>query len=176
MEIAMSVDAQKVPQGGQQRGRYIPWLFVAGFAVVIAANVTMMTFAIDSFSGLETRDSFKRGVGYNDVLAAQDRQNQLGWQPDLRFAADADAGDGVRGRLELFLADADGQPLSGAAVEARFVRPTHSGVDFDLPLHGVADGRYGADVTVPLKGVWDVRLAISHDGQPFYAAERLFVK
>lgn len=172
----MNAEAPRIPGTEEQRGRYIPWLFVAGFAVVIAANVTMMTFAIDSFSGLETRDSFRRGVGYNDVLAVQDRQNALGWQVDLEFVSAGEAGDGARGRLLLSLADAEGQPLSGATVEARFVRPTHAGVDFDLPLPGIADGRYGAEVAVPLKGVWDVRLTISRDGQPYYSAERLFVK
>jgi hypothetical protein len=36
------------------RSRYIPWLFVAGFAVVIAVNATMIWFAVGSFSGLYT--------------------------------------------------------------------------------------------------------------------------
>ena len=36
------------------RSRYIPWLFVAGFALVIAVNGTMIWFAVGLFSGLYT--------------------------------------------------------------------------------------------------------------------------
>ena len=51
------------------RSRYIPWLFVAGFAVVVTVNATMITFAVGSFSGLYTAKPRERGLHYNDVVA-----------------------------------------------------------------------------------------------------------
>ena len=53
------------------RSRYIPWLFVAGFAVVIAVNATMIWFAVGSFSGLYTPVPRDRGLHYNAIIAEQ---------------------------------------------------------------------------------------------------------
>ena len=46
------------------RSRYIPWLFVGGFALVVAVNATMIWFAVGSFSGLYTQKPRDRGLHY----------------------------------------------------------------------------------------------------------------
>src|SRR5690606_20688559 len=52
------------------RGRYIPWLFAAGFAIVFAVNATMVGVAVGSFSGLYTPKPRDRGLHFNEVIAA----------------------------------------------------------------------------------------------------------
>ena len=54
--------------------RWIPWSFVALFGVIVIANGTMMFFAFDSWTGLSTDDSYKRGLVYNESLAERDAQ------------------------------------------------------------------------------------------------------
>ena len=49
------------------RGRHIPWLFVAGFAIVIAVNTVMIWFAVGSFSGLYASKPRESGLHYNAV-------------------------------------------------------------------------------------------------------------
>ena len=62
------------------RDRHIPWLFVLGFAIVFAVNGTMIWFAVGSFSGLYTPKPRDRGLHYNDVVAAQQARDTLGWR------------------------------------------------------------------------------------------------
>lgn len=170
-----------------RRGRVIPWLFVAAFLVVIAANTVMMVLAISSFSGIATEDSFRRGIGYNMVLETEARQQARGWRVDLRFTPAGDrAGDGAgtmvgpgaqaggrHGMVALAVTDRDGAALTGATVAARFLRPTRAGTDFDARLAEVGAGRYQVAVDLPLRGVWDVRLTITRGEATHHANRRL---
>ncbi|HZX85474.1 MAG TPA: FixH family protein, partial [Reyranella sp.] len=87
------------------RSRYIPWLFVGGFAVVVAVNATMIWFAVGSFSGLYTQKPRDRGLHYNQVLAQQQQRDALGWRVETAWRADS-------GRLEVAVFDSDGRPLA----------------------------------------------------------------
>ena len=50
------------------RSHHIPWLFVAGFGVVIAVNAVMIAFAIGSFSGLYSNHARERGLNFEILL------------------------------------------------------------------------------------------------------------
>ena len=91
------------------RARYIPWLFVAGFAIVFAVNATMIWFAVGSFSGLYADHARETGLHYNTVLAEQRARDALGWKVAARWRADVS-------RIELAVTGKDGQPLNGARV------------------------------------------------------------
>ena len=153
--------------------RWIPWTFVAFFAVVFAANGTMVAIGFATWTGVTTDDAYRKGLAYNRVLAAARDQEALGWRADLGFEADGP----TRGRVGLALADRDGRPLPGALVRARFVRPSHQGHDFELPLPAAGEaGRYGAKVELPLPGVWEVRVSAARDGWIYRLTERIFAR
>ncbi|MEX2643419.1 MAG: FixH family protein [Acetobacterales bacterium] len=136
------------------RSGWIPWVFVGGFAVVIAANATLTYFALSSWTGLETREAYIRGNHYNAVLEADARQQALGWKVEAGLARLPDGSEG----LNVELRDAAGRPFGGAAVTARLVRPTHEGYDLDLAVPERAVGSYAVPVRLPLPGIWDVRI------------------
>lgn len=56
--------------------------------------------------------------------------------------------------------DKDGNPVSGAAVEAQFLRPGDSRLDQQLILSEHVAGSYGNSVTLPAPGVWNVVLTV----------------
>ena len=87
------------------RSRYIPWLFVAGFAVVIAVNATMICFAVGSFSGLYTPAPRARGLHYNAIMAEQKARDALGWRVEAAWHPED-------GRLEVAVFDAPASPPS----------------------------------------------------------------
>ena len=59
-------------------------IYIVGFfVVIITANLTMAYFAIDTFSGLETDDAYRKGRDYNQTLDAAKRQEALGWQEEI---------------------------------------------------------------------------------------------
>lgn len=157
------------------RGWWYPWIFVAGMGVVVAVNAVLIWVAIGTFSGLETRDHYRKGLAYNQNLAAAREQDRLGWQMDLAFQREPDPDGGHRGRLDVRFADAGGAPLPRLEVEAQLVRPTHAGHDQTLALSGLGDGRYQGTIAVPLPGQWEVRILARDRDRHFQATRRLFV-
>ena len=86
------------------RGRHIPWFFVAGFAIVFAVNATMITIAVGSFSGLYTPKPRDRGLHYNEIIAAQQARDALGWRVEPMWRPDS-------GTLEIAVFDRAGQAV-----------------------------------------------------------------
>ncbi|QLH39782.1 MAG: FixH family protein [Defluviicoccus sp.] len=72
--------AQRRPQGW-----WYPWTFVVGMLVVVAVNVVLITYAIGTFPGLDTEDAYRKGITYNQTLAAAHEQEARGWQADIQF-------------------------------------------------------------------------------------------
>jgi nitrogen fixation protein FixH len=142
--------------GGERRSRWIPWAFVGFFIALAAIQGVMIWLAIESFSGLTAEDAYQRGITYNQTLAAKEAELALGWQASVTWQADR-SGPG-KGRLELRLLDRLGQPLQGAEVKARLRRPVGPETATHVALVASGPGVYGADLTLPLRGQWDVDL------------------
>ena len=149
--------------------RWIPGLFVLGFAVMLAANGTMAWVAVGSFGGLATADYYDRGRTYNRTLEMARDMAAMGWSAEL---ATAPAGDG-RFTVEVRLSTRDSAPLSGAEVVARFVRPSDDDDDFEVVLAPRGDGLWQAEVAPPVTGLWQVRLFASRDGDLFATEKRV---
>lgn len=155
-----------------RRSRWIPWVFFGGFGVVLAANVIMVTFAINSFTGLTTSEPYTKGLRYNEQLRQAEAQQRLGWHIASAFRKSGP----LHGEIELKLTDRAGAPLAGATVEARFERPVERGHDFPVILQSAGNGRYVASAAFPLRGAWDVRYRIARDGAVLEARERLEIE
>ena len=151
------------------RSRYIPWLFVAGFAIVVAVNATMMTFAIGSFSGLYTPKPRERGLHYNDVVAEHKARDALGWRIGSTWTP-------ASNRLEIAVSDATGRPLAGARVSAELVRPVEKRAPVPLALGAEDGGKFAGFVDLPVRGNWDLDVVIEYDGHRFAQPRRLFLK
>jgi nitrogen fixation protein FixH len=149
---------------------WLPWFFVLFFAVVLAVNGVMVYFAAASWTGVETRQPYIRGLDYNRTLDAVERQKALGWTADLALRPDAEGA-----RLDLSLVDARRLAIAGARVTARFVRPTHEGHDFEIALEDLGRGRYAGVARAPLPGQWDVRVFVAHPSGEFRLTRRVAV-
>jgi len=151
------------------RGRYIPWLFVAGFAIVFAVNGTMIGLAVGSFSGLYTPKPRERGLHYNEILAAQQTRDALGWRVESTWRPDSD-------RLEIAVFDRAGQPLAGAQVAVALVRPAEKGAVVGVAMTAVDIGRHAGHVILPARGNWDLDVSIEQGGQRFAQTRRMFLR
>jgi nitrogen fixation protein FixH len=132
----------------------------------------MIWFAIESFSGLTAEDAYQRGITYNQTIAVKEAEQALGWQASLTWQADRSAAG--KGRLELQLEDRLGQPLQGAEVKARLRRPVgpENAMLVALPANG--PGLYGADLSLPLRGQWDVDLDMTTASGNDHMTDRIF--
>jgi len=151
------------------RGRYIPWLFVAGFAIVFAVNGTMIGATVGSFSGLYTPKPRDRGLHYNEVIAAQQARDALGWRVEPTWQPGTDS-------IEIAVFDRAGQPLAGAQVAVALVRPAEKGAVVDVEMAAVDIGRHAGHVTLPARGNWDVDISVAQGGQRFAQTRRMFLR
>jgi nitrogen fixation protein FixH len=151
------------------RGRYIPWLFVLGFALVVAVNGTMIWFAVGSFSGLYTPKPRDRGLRYNDVLTAQQSRDVLGWRIDSKWQPESH-------QLDLALFDRDGRPLAGARATVDLVRPAEKRPPLSIDMAVVGPGQFAGTADLPARGNWDIDIVIERDGQRFAQTRRMFLQ
>jgi nitrogen fixation protein FixH len=111
-------------------------------------------------------------LDYNATVAAARNAEALGWRGEVVFTSVGDRA----GRLVVHLRDGAGRGIGGLAVAAELVRPTHEGHDRVLTLAGLGDGRYGADLEVPLAGQWLVRVRAKGSGNVVRLNERIMVR
>lgn len=140
---------------------WIPWSFVAFFAVIVAVNGALVFFALDSWTGLETTDAYGKGIHYNRVLDAEAAQRALGWHAALAVNPRPSGETVVTVRLR----DRSGGALDGARVGIRFVRPTKAGYDVSVALRPRGKGLYGARVKLPLAGQWILQIRAERTGR-----------
>jgi nitrogen fixation protein FixH len=133
--------------------KYIPWLFVAFFAVQAGLFMWFARIAHESYPGVVSEQPYDKGIKYNDVIADADRQAALGWALSLALEP---AGGGKR-VVTLSAADRDGRPLSGLSALLWVTRPVSAGLDQHLPMRETAPGRYQAAVGFPAPGLWALR-------------------
>jgi nitrogen fixation protein FixH len=153
----------------RRRGDYVPWLFAAGFAVVVLVNAVMIWLAVSSFSGLYSANARQHGLRYNDVIAEQVARDALGWTVAVTWMASA-------GRLQVDVRDAAGLPLTGARVSASLVRPVERRRPISVPMPPRDGGRYEAEVQLPVRGNWDVDVVVEHDGHRWASTRRMILQ
>lgn len=135
-------------------GRMVLAITVTAFGIIIAVNVVMAWFAVETFPGLEVRNSYVASQGFNQRLADQRR---LGWQTDAEMRG---------GTLTVWITGADGAPAQVASISGILGRPTTEREDMS-PEFSYRDGAFVAPVDVDY-GNWDLRLtAIAPDGTEF---------
>lgn len=159
------------------RRSLIPWLFVAGFALVVAVNGIMVWFAVGSFSGLYTQKPRDRGLHYNEVIAEQQKRDALGWRVEARWLPGPAAGTG---RLEIDLFDAAGRPLAPTRLSAELVRPVEKRAPVAVTLTATDIGRFAGQLELPrdghARGNWDLDIVAERDGERFALTRRMFLK
>jgi nitrogen fixation protein FixH len=155
-------------------GWWYPWIFVVGMLLVIGVNAVMAAYAIGTFPGFESEDAYRKGLAYNETIAAARVQDQRGWQIDLRFTPSDDPG-GHGGDLDVAIVDRTGDPVRGLEVKADLIRPTRGGVDTSFMLGDRGAGLYGTTIAAPLPGQWDARIVARRGQDEFQATRRIIV-
>lgn len=138
------------------KSRFIPWLFVAGMALVVAVNGALIYFATTTWSGLAVDRAYERGIAYNRALAAAARQEALGW----RFTVHLDSDERTT-KVRVVATDRDGRPVEGLRIEATLERPVEAGKSDPIALQPVGIGEYGVTMDRLRPGQWRTYLVVS---------------
>lgn len=159
-------------------GAWVLKAFIAGFGVVFAANAVLIYFALNSWSGLETKNAYEKGLIHNTTLAEAEEQAELGWTVGVEYKALAGFGGRREGNVVVSVRDAQGLAVNDLDGHALFWRPISPGNDQVLDLEPRGDGAYSAYVVLPAAGQWDVRLDLSggpHSNRAYRIRRRLHV-
>ena len=149
-------------------GRFIPWIYVLGMLVVIAVNGVMIYCAMSTWPGMAAQHPYQEGVAYNRELAAEQRQEALGWELAARLSR------GLGGmELRVEATDRRGQTLDGLKIKATVERPLGPAETERVELKPVAAGIYAASLASLASGQWAVRLAVSKGANAMYVSRRL---
>jgi nitrogen fixation protein FixH len=165
-------DARPSQPTKARAGSWIPWIFIAGFGVVLVANGTLIYVAASTWTGIAVNRAYDKGLTYNRNLEAAARQAALGWESTVNATVTAD----LTGTVEVALRDASGAPLNRAEVVVQFERPTHEGHDFMVQLAADGAGSYAAPFAAPLPGVWDLRLIATRGDDRYVTAKRVVLR
>jgi nitrogen fixation protein FixH len=151
----------------------IPYVFVLGMAVVLAANAALVWFALSTWTGLVAERPYERGVAYNRLIAAEAQQAALGWRAEVAFVPHS--GAERAGVIAITIVDRDAKGLSGLVIEASAERPLENLSPIRLAPAYAGAGRYIADVELPRRGQWDIRIHAAQGDDSLIAVRRLIV-
>lgn len=140
-------------------GRHVLFIVLTAFAVIIAANMTMLFAATGSFPGLVVKNSYVAGQGWD---ARADAQRQLGWTAEVTYKDRA---------LQIALIDHSGSPVVAAPPKITVGRPTTSATDhISLPVKA---GLYEVPITLA-PGRWRVDV-VTQDPERFETMAEVWI-
>jgi len=160
-------ETNQTETGPRKSDKYIPWYFVAFFAVFLSFDAVFYYMASTSHTGVVVENSYQHGLDYNDVVSAAETQTALGWQSEITFTN--------TGQLELQLNNTGGDPVTAATVTARFFRPTQAGGDFTIALNDTGSGLYRSDQINAAPGQWEIRVYVLWKQQHYQVNKRVLV-
>lgn len=157
-------------------GRHVLANMLGMFSIIFAVNGYMLFKALSDHSGLVANEPYRKGLEYNQRIAADERQAALGWTSTAALEP--------TGRVSIVMTDTAGQPVSNIAVQGRLSRPASSKADHTLAFKEQRPGTYVADAGSIEAGTWQLDITVrppdasaATAGEPIYRMRRrLWVK
>ena len=152
-------------------GRHILAMCVAFFGVVFAVNGYMLYAALNTHTGVVSVEPYRKGLAYNERIAAGAQQAALGWHDSVDLEQN--------GTVTVHMTARDGSPLGGLTLSGVLGRPATARGDRDLAFTEVVPGQYRAMAGPVEPGTWMITLE-AHDGGDranlYRAKRRLWIK
>ena len=142
----MTVAPLRSIRDGALRGTHVLAVVAAFFGVVFVVNGAMIYAALSTTTGGVGGEPYRKGLHYNERIAADVRQRRLGWTDSLSVGRD--------GGVVFTLAAPDGRPIVGLRTAGILGRPSTNRHDIALALSEVAPGRYEAQIGPLAEGTW----------------------
>ena len=162
--------------GGVLKGWHVLAALIGFFGTVFAVNGVFLYMALTTHTGVVAVEPYRKGLHYNDRIAAEERQTQLGWELVAEQTVPG-------GPLRVSLTAGDGGGVSGLSIDATLGRPSTSRHDVRLVLVETSSGVFIASLAGLEPGAWildiDARrpARAEPDGQQqFRARRRLWLK
>ncbi len=144
----------------------IPYLFFIFFGVVFSVNAVLIYFAVTSWVGLESTNSYTKSPQHNKVISENMHAKNLGW----KFYLSAQKNGEGKILIKAKVTDRFGVDIIGK-VSAKLLRPTFSGYDETIILTN-KNGYYSSLATLRASGQWDIEITMISNGEVIKARRR----
>lgn len=153
-----------------------PWVlgWLALVATIVLVNVGFIWASIVTMPGLVVEDYYEQGRQYEkNALKMLAAREALQWETNVEIPKKfyLNRTDVIR----FSAVDIQGLPVKDASVMLHAYRPSDVNEDFLVRFDNVGPGLYQALVGFPLKGVWDLKLSITHGEDTMEMKHRLSV-
>ena len=157
--------------GGGLDGRHVLAVLAGFFGVVFVVNGIFAYKALTTNTGLDTTDSYRKGLQYNARIAASESQMRLGWVPRIRVSDDL-------ARIDVVVEDRVAAPVGGLKITGLIGRPATDRFDHKLVLTEVRPGVYETAIGALEAGNWAIALDLfRNSADPVYQLrQRLWLK
>jgi nitrogen fixation protein FixH len=151
-----------------------PWVigWVTIVAVVLMVNMLMVYLAIDANPGLVVEDYYERGQHYEKTMVAR-MEKDPGWKMQIDLSREPPLATPLP--VGFSVVDKNGEPVVAEGVIFYAYRPSDADEDFSVVMVPQGPGRYLANVSFPLKGVWDTLVSVQKEGEEYHQALRVLV-
>lgn len=153
-----------------------PWVlgWLGLLVTVLGVNVAFIVTAFKTSPGLVEEGYYEKGrdVEKNFQKKIQAR-NRLGW--DIRLQAPEEIILGKSDYYTINVVDSVGMPLRDVKVSLQAYRPSDASADVYTEMQSIATGVYQASLTLPLKGIWDLKVKVNRGEDVLEMARRVTV-
>ena len=166
MSPTVTPTASPSPKAGL-RGAHVLAGFLAFFGMIFVVNGAMIYSALRTHTGLVANEPYRKGLHYNDRIAASDRQALLDWNDAVTLRRD--------GALAVRLTASGGRPVPSLLLKAIVGRPSTNRADHTVELKEAEPGVYEASLGALDAGNWLISLEARADraaDEPIYRARR----
>lgn len=151
-----------------KRGWMWPLGVVAALLFTVSANVVMLVAASSDANGSVVEpEYYRKAVEWDRTLAHRAASERLGWTARVTINPAAP------GTLRVLLTDSLGAAVRGADVAVTMIHNRDAANPLRVTLPSTGNGAYEAQLTVPHRGQWEVRVQARRESLRFESSVRV---
>ena len=168
-----TVNGSKTHKSFELTGRHVLIGFVLFFGIIFASNAVMISLAVNTFPGLQSKSAYKAGRNYNEQIERAVTQQRLGWNASVDVDKAADGEQIVR----VVFHDKYKNPLSDLTVSGMLQRTVHSDEDVPLDFRKLGNGVYEVSFEGQThRGQWRLKVeAVNRAGETFQIEKKVYI-
>jgi nitrogen fixation protein FixH len=153
-----------------------PWVlgWLGLLITVLLVNVAFIVTAFKTNPGLVEEGYYEKGrdveQNFQKKMEARDR---LGW--DIRLQSPSQVIVGESGNYSVNIVDNVGRPVPDAEVTLQAYRPSDASADIETTMELLSSGVYQSRISLPLKGIWDLKVKVMQGEDELEIARRINV-
>ncbi|MCW8829642.1 MAG: FixH family protein [Gammaproteobacteria bacterium] len=153
-----------------------PWVlgWLGLLVTVVVVNIAFILTAFKTNPGLVEEGYYEKGREVEKNFQTKlEARNRLGW--DIRLQNPETVVAGREANYSVNITDKVGMPLRDATVTLHAYRPSDASADLTSKMELVTNGVYQSRFVLPLKGIWDLKVAVQRNNDELEIARRINV-